>query len=77
MNPIITALKRENNTRLGNPQYTVFLEMPDGEKWQFKTQANAGWVYAITDAWVGKRAEVTVKQYRRYIRIIDMKVVQA
>lgn len=75
-NATITALVRENNSRMGNPSYTVFFvnHDDDGSMWAIKTQANAGFVYRIDRSWVGNNVNITYKHYSRYMRITDMEL---
>jgi hypothetical protein len=67
----VTAVKRLNNTRVGNPMYSIELEGLG----TFKTPANAGWVYAYT--WrdlVGKTVYVEAHRPRKNWVMHEMRV---
>jgi len=67
----VTAVKRLNNTRVGNPMYSIELEGLG----TFKTPANAGWVYAYT--WrdlVGKTVYVEAHAPRKHWIMHELRV---
>lgn len=59
----VTRIVKLRNSRNGNPRYRISLEAPRAT-WNLPTQTDAGWVYAITESWQGKRVRFTVRNFR-------------
>lgn len=47
---VVTATKRERNSVYGNPSYTVVIREASGREGIYRTSANVGLAYAITNA---------------------------
>ena len=71
------SMKRLNNSGNGSPRYSMtFIDMPlwPLDKFQLitgKTKKDAGWVYAVTDAGVGKDVSVEYHRTKSGNTIID------
>lgn len=68
----IVGLKRLNNSVNGNPQFLVRIYKID-ETIELRTQANAGWVYGITENWLNRWATFKVAGNQRQ-RLIDIEL---
>ena len=71
------SMKRLKNSLSGGPRYRMtFIDMPvlPTDKFQLitgNTKSGAGWVYAVTDFWVGKEVQVEHHNTKSGNTIID------
>ena len=58
-------MQRINGSNLGNPNYSVTLEMGDGSIETMRSSSNSSWCYSINSDWIDKTITYTTTRAGR------------
>ena len=67
-------VERLNNSVYGNPNYSVTLELGDGNTITTRSSSNSAWCYAYDTSWLGKTVSYTTTRSRRidFMKLTDL-----
>ena len=66
-------VERLNNSVYGNPNYSVTLELGDGNTVIIRSSSNSAWCYAYDTSWLGKTVSYTTTRSGRidFMKLTD------
>ena len=67
-------VERLNNSVYGNPNYSVTLELGDGNTVIIRSSSNSAWCYAYDTSWLGETVSYTTTRSGRidFMKLTDL-----